>query len=192
MTAADTDVRPGRHAPGATPRGAGGWRLARLLLDFLETFVTRARKLDRKAVLPLLLAASLTPACIIPVGPEWHDPLGVPNAAPEILNPNHEEGAEVFATATDPAEFEFSVNDVNGDRLSFRVILHDQVLRTDTVVTPRIMERIECNMIANKTVTRHPIKIVVADRAFTSDNLGVSEGGKLAIITWNLNMACQL
>ena len=69
MAVADTNVRPRRQAPVVTARGVRGSGLARLLLQLLELL-----QLDRK--LFLLLAASLTPACIIPVGPNWQDPPG--------------------------------------------------------------------------------------------------------------------
>ena len=65
MTVADTNVRPAWRGNATTARRTGGSLLACLLLYFRKHLT----KLDRKPLL-LLLAASLTPACIIPVGPE--------------------------------------------------------------------------------------------------------------------------
>ena len=77
MAAADTNVRPGRQAPAANARGARRSRLARLLLQSLELL-----QLDRKLL--LLLASSLMPACIIPIGPDWQDPPGERNRRPTL------------------------------------------------------------------------------------------------------------
>jgi hypothetical protein len=144
----------------------------------------------------LLLAASLTPACIIPVGPEWHDPLGVPNAAPEILNPKYEEGDTVSGNAQMPVTFEFSVADVNDDVLILRVIVDGTALPERTLgrasEAGRVAFLIQCINLFDKTTTRHLIKAAVADRAFTSDTLGVVDGGKVTIIPWTLNMTCPL
>src|SRR5262245_26964244 len=95
MTVADTNVRPAWRPPATSAHGARPFRLARLVLEFL------LQKLDRKAaLLSSLLAASLMPACVIPVGPDWQDPIGVPNAPPEILDPDPDWGADFSIAAT--------------------------------------------------------------------------------------------
>jgi len=105
MAVADTNVRPRRQATVITARGVRRFRLARLLLQLLELL-----QLDRK--LFLLLAASLTPACIIPVGPNWQDPPGEENAAPTIIS----EMPEVGTRGTSGA-FRVVVSDAEGDQL---------------------------------------------------------------------------
>ena len=202
MTAADTDVRPGRHTPAASPRGAGSLRLARLLLHLLADL---ARKLDRKAVLPLSLAVSLMPACVIPAGPEWHDPLGIPNAAPEIFNPIPGAGDAIGAPATRPPEFSFWITDVNGDDLFVRPFANGTQITTSDLpfkgvkgvpMQHRVGLTVTCPNISDKTITSHKIKAAVADREFTdddpSDPMKVPEGGKVTVITWTLNMTCPL
>src|SRR5262245_11346724 len=106
-TAPDSNVRTARRPCARSARPAGASPLARLLLSFSRTF----QQLDRKLVV-LSLAVSLTSACIIPVGPEWQDPAGEPNAPPQILNPDPTWGAEV--TGTTSRTFSFTVTDQNG------------------------------------------------------------------------------
>jgi hypothetical protein len=60
-------------------RGAGRCAVARLLLFVLD----EVSKLDRKLL--LLLVALPMAACIIPAGPEFQDPAGVPNSPPFLL-----------------------------------------------------------------------------------------------------------
>ena len=103
MTVADTNVRPAGRSPAASARETRRFGLARLLLKQLGRLL---RKLDLTFL--LLLAVAPTPACIIPVGPEWQDPLGTPNAPPRILDPDPYWGAEVIRLAHEPARSSFS------------------------------------------------------------------------------------
>src|SRR3954470_19920657 len=75
-TVPDSNVRPPRRAAGENTRAAGRSLLARLLL-FVRDHIS---KLDRKLL--LLLVASPMSACIIPAGPEFQDPPGVPDSPP--------------------------------------------------------------------------------------------------------------
>src|SRR5436190_2240679 len=116
MTAPDIDVRPGRSRAAVSAGPPGFSRLARLLL-----FVARPlAKLDQRFVL-LLFAASLSPACIIPVGPDFQDPPGIPNGRPVITNTDPLFGTEVLATDVPmEAMFEITVIDSNNDPLYVR------------------------------------------------------------------------
>ena len=107
MTAADTNVRPAWRGNATTARRTGGSLLACLLLYFRKHLT----KLDRKPLL-LLLAASLTPACIIPVGPEFQDPPGVANSPPYAISPDPPAG-----TVTANPTVVFSVTPVDADLL---------------------------------------------------------------------------
>ena len=88
MAAADKNVRPRRQVPAVTARGARRSGLARLLLQLLELL-----QLDRKLL--LLFAASLMPACIIPVGPNWQDPAGELSVPPHFVDSDPFEGAAI-------------------------------------------------------------------------------------------------
>jgi hypothetical protein len=90
MTVADTNVRPAWRSPAANARGTRRSGLARLLLKPSGRLL---RKLDLTFL--LLLAVAPTPACILPVGPDWQDPLAVPNSPPKILDPEPFWGDEV-------------------------------------------------------------------------------------------------
>ena len=88
-----SDPRGARAAQSA--RAAGRSALARLLLFVLD----HVSKLDRKLL--LLLVASPMSACIIPVGPEFQDPPGVPDSPPFLWMASPDEGTTVMsATAT--------------------------------------------------------------------------------------------
>jgi len=108
MTVADTNVRPAWRSPAVSARGTRRFGLARLLL---KDFGRLLRKLDLTFL--VLLAVAPTPACIIPVGPDWRDPFGAPNAEPQILNPDPFPGSEVTGMTGDPRTFTVFVTDPN-------------------------------------------------------------------------------
>jgi hypothetical protein len=72
-------------------RAAGRSALARLLLFVLG----HVSKLDRKFL--LLLVASPMSACIIPAGPEFQDPPGVPDSPPFLWMASPDEGTTVVS-----------------------------------------------------------------------------------------------
>src|SRR6188768_803163 len=109
MAAADNNVRPWRQVPASTSRRARRSGLARLLLQLLELL-----QLDRKLL--LLLAASLMPACIIPVGPDWQDPPGEKNLPPKIVRT---EPPFIGPPVVD-GKFTVFVTAPNGDALFFK------------------------------------------------------------------------
>jgi hypothetical protein len=94
-TGTDINVRAARGRAAGDARAARRSALARLLLFVLD----HVSKLDRKLL--LLLVASTTSACIIPVGPEFQDPPGVPDSPPFLWMESPDEGTTlVSATAT--------------------------------------------------------------------------------------------
>src|SRR4051812_34452857 len=108
-TVPDINVRPPRRAAGQSTRAAGRSVLARLLL-FVRDHIA---KLDRKLL--LLLVASPMSACIIPAGPEFQDPPGVPDSPPMLLSVSPDFGS---TTTKDGPMFMVQPTDVNvGDDL---------------------------------------------------------------------------
>src|SRR3954469_22246342 len=103
-TVPDINVRPPRRAAGQSTRAAGRSVLARLLL-FVRDHIA---KLDRKLL--LLLVASPMAACIIPAGPEFQDPAGVPDSPPFLLGESPDEGGTI---TKDPPVFTVTPSDVN-------------------------------------------------------------------------------
>ena len=204
MAAADKNVRPKRQAPAVTARGARRSGLARLLLQLLELL-----QLDRKLL--LLLAASLMPACIIPVGPNWQDPPGARNSPPTTLSVFPPEGSKVVGSANGNV---FSVtptdNDV-GDNLWVRWITEfppfiegvTQVIQTDPIPAstngaPLAVEKsftITCPYLS-ASLTTHQIMAAIADAEFiSSDNpadvLKTKNGVSQHQVVWTLEKACS-
>jgi hypothetical protein len=199
MTAPDTDVRLWCRPTPAGAGGAGGFALARLLLRFL----VQLRQLDRRLL--LLFAISLLPACIIPAGPEFQDPPGVPNAPPQILDPNPTWGAEVAGTQSEPFTFQMYVTDVNvSDDLFIRWIVDDVPVASGKPIVPHtgsgplrefVDKRVTCQDPFDHTKSRHLVRGVVADRDYddsTQDLLKVQPPGLYNLVTWTLNMTCPV
>jgi hypothetical protein len=197
MTAADTNVRAGWRRAAASARGVGRFRLARLLLESFQ-------KLDRKAVPLLLLAASLTSACIIPVGPEWQDPNGAPNAPPQIFDPFPSWGAQIGGDVQHPGEFQMFVTDVNADPLEIKWVVDGDALFSGPSTipsdgTPRrylVQRSIGCDDDIDATLATHSVWGMVADRAFPAtppggDQFAVPAPGYAVAVTWTLILTCQ-
>ena len=185
--------------PPQTPVERGVAGLARLLLTPLGRLL---RKLDLTFL--LLLAVAPTPACILPVGPEWQDPLGSPNAKPEILDPDPFWGDEVSHSPIDPFDFRFFVTDANvEDPLTVQGWVDDKRHRFfettipggsgGTRVPALIKKTIVCNDI-DAAFPSHKVLVAVTDRDFVNDGtaniLAVTSNGKTDQITWTLNMTC--
>ena len=198
MTVADTNVRPAWRSPAGNARGTRRSGLARLLLKQLGRLL---RKLDLTFL--LLFAVASTPACVLPVGPEWQDPLGSPNAPPQIfvLNPDPDT-VEVSATPTLPFPFRIIVTDVNvTDSLEIKWLIdgRDTPHPTDHVPANGTQQRtlsektVHCATdIDDKSLTSHLVKAMVADRAFVegSNPPIVSNSGLSVDHKWILNMTC--
>lgn len=194
MTVADTNVRPAWRSPAANARETRRFGLARLLLKELGRLL---RKLDLTFL--LLLAVVPTPACVIPVGPEWQDPVGAPNAQPRILNPVPYWGADVFAYPSMPQHFVFFVTDDNvGQRLEIWGFVDGHRLIDDSAVAgvPHRVEKTVVCLDLDPSLDRHKIIVGVTDSVFLDTNdpddlLRTKNNDEPAIITWQLTMTCQ-
>jgi hypothetical protein len=189
MKAADMDVRPGQRVARAQPQRAPASRLARLLL---------LSDPKRSALVLLLMSMSMS-ACIIPLGPEFRDPPGSPNASPIISSPRPEIG-----WVSTQSTFEISVEDPNvEDTLYLRWIVdYPPFTLGTTVVLP--IERIDPALdgrprpepeLRNKTfacvgvrpLPTHQIMVIVSDREFLTGEFvvaAVPEGARTATATW--------
>jgi len=206
MAAADNNVRPWRQAPAATARRARRSRLARLLLQLLELF-----QLDRKLL--LLLAASLMPACIIPVGPDWGNPPGEPNLPPRFEVTKPVSGSHIGAAGVQT--FTITVSDPNVREPLFLKWLEEfppftvethEIAAMNPMVPPSatgeamrapIPEMFDCGKLANNTKTEHLITAVVADRPFViggplGQPLLVEDNGQTDTATWTMSLTCQI
>jgi hypothetical protein len=200
MAATDNNVRAGRRVPATTALGARRFVLARLLL-----FVLRLAQLDRKLL--LLLAALPMSACIIPFGPEFQDPDGRANSAPEIISTNPVEGLIVTTR-----KFEVTVSDADADdTLYFRLIAdypdlpgaltHHIVQEAESPPGPagqphvaHFGREVDC-IIHNldPSLVGHRIMAIVADREFIADSpnlMAIEKGGRLETVLWFWNVTC--
>jgi hypothetical protein len=165
-----------------------------------------------RAWCPLVVAmlAAWGAGCVIPVGPEFQDPLGAQNYAPQITSANPPEGA-----VTSSLTFQIAVTDPNvGDTLYVRWIAdypdyqeqRTRTLRSDEegppsegMPTPRqFSTTISCNDFdpagAENILGRHQIMVVVSDRAFADDDVRrpekAADGGLTDAANWTLNLSC--
>jgi hypothetical protein len=172
--------------------------LARLLLQFFEHLL----KLDR--TLLLLVVAAPMSACVIPVGPEFQDPPGAPNATPSIASSD-----PLMGTSTVVATPHFSVtaSDTNrGDTITVRWILayppwtdRSMVIGADDVIPPaadgRRLRRpstldLDCDRVPRdvSTTTRF-ITAAISDRGFTS-RVETPDDTIPAFATWIWEQSC--
>jgi len=202
----DSNVRPAWRRAAVSARGARRSALARLLLYIEE----HASKLDRKLLL-LLFTASLSSACIIPLGPEFQDPSGAPNSPPRLVSVSPDQGTTV---TKDPATFSVTLSDNNvGDPLFVRWIveyppfndINTKSPQDDEIPPPQdgsLVRRpvsFEPNCFKlNVTTSTHQITAAVSDSRFIggsqsteSDLLLTEDGLRPALVNWTLIKNCQ-
>jgi hypothetical protein len=189
-TPPDINVRPARRPGAGNARGARRCAMARLLLG-----------IGWKLLLPIAVISS-APACIIPIGPDFQDPDGIPNAQPQIVDPNPDWGAEVIGTTSHL--FQFTVTDQNPtDDLFLQLVVDDMVRGTispgmvshrqdGSLLHQLIQATVRC-IDVDTTLARHRVKAAVADRMFDDNRpLVLSDSaGQMDIISWTLNMNCS-
>jgi hypothetical protein len=163
-----------------------------------------------RAMGPLVVAvlAGWGAGCVVPVGPQFQDPLAAPNYAPRITYTNPPEGAWPSGRT-----FQITVTDSNvGDTLFVRWIAEypdyqdgTRTLQNDTLPppadptqTPRqaMPMTFECdqdNPAANGLIA-HQILVVVADQPFANIDSRrpdlVEEPGLTDRASWTLNYTC--
>lgn len=182
-TLPDTNVRPARRAAAASARAARNSVVARLLLALLHYL----SKLDRKLL--LLLFASPMSACIIPAGPEFQDPEGVPDSPPFLISVSPDQGSTVV---TGDPEFTVTPSDVNvGDDLyvmwltEYPPLTEQSNVGTSSTIyhsedgsplaEPRSF-RPNCYQV-NRRISTHQIMAVISDSPFVSNKLLFTENG---------------
>jgi hypothetical protein len=189
MTAADIDVGAPRPGGAASTRGRRVLPLARLLLQ-------SARELC------LLLVVLPMSACIIPVGPEFRDPDGVPRSHPFIISATPMEGSNV----PEGTVFTVTASDNNvGDRLFFRWIMDfpplgpstrfqtDEIQPTADGTRPIEAKsfKFECSDMTSPSP--HRVMVIVSDTAFvaTSPNpAAVPKDAHPATVSWTWEADC--
>jgi hypothetical protein len=190
-----SDSNVGRRRPSSAPdaRAASLPSLARLVLF--------------SAGMVALLAAG----CVIPVGPQFQDPLAAENLQPVIIGSGAANGSVV--TAVSSYEFWVVITDPNvGDPLyvmwssDYPPQSAETRFSEPTWYAPRadgqpLNERpsytFDCKKLAAHHLNSHRIRVAVADRPFVPPELAggnleqVEAGGSLpAVATWILNLPC--
>jgi len=186
MMAADIHVRPARPRCAGSTRPARGTPLARLLLH-------SARELC------LLLLALPMSACIIPVGPDFRDPDGVPNSPPFIISSVPLNGETAIGETFTPT---FTPSDVNaGDPLFVRWLrdyppfINGTSAKEDQELPPGwqgpVSKNFDC--LGVTAPSPHKITVLVSDKPFLSDLLDpsrVADGVRPARVSWRWEWNC--
>jgi hypothetical protein len=151
--------------------------------------------------LRLLLFVLPMSACIIPVGPEFHDPTGAPNSAPRIIPVSADFGAIVVGDQ-DSVTIEILISDNNvEDTLWVRWVVDYPpfVLGTSDLGSPdpfepspngqQVLHRVEHTILCQQLqpLHMHRITAIVADRQFVlqpSNPYTVQSGGETTVATW--------
>jgi hypothetical protein len=164
----------------------------------------------RLQLLALGLGA-LGAGCVVPVGPQFQDPIAAQNFPPQITSTLPESGALVQAMP-DFAKFEISVSDQNvGDTLYVRWAVdyppRDQVtsrqVGNDVMIPPNgFLERqvpqviISCNLGLQIDQPQHSVWVAVADKKFslTAPDFWTLEDNTRATETrsWTLALTCEV
>ena len=186
MRAADTEVGPARAGARASPQGAPALRLACLLRH-------AGRRL---AVLVLLLA---TPACIVPLAPEFRDPAGSANARPLIISANPQRGATWEQNTFSIMPSDSNVEDILYLRWVVATVGATTIFPTEEI--PPSLDGTPLRQNAEKTFLcpglepfpSHQVSVIVADRVFApnSQNLAeVQDDGLSTTISWTWIAQC--
>jgi len=193
MTAADIHVGPARPSRRESSDNRWSLPLARLLLR-------PARELC------LLLLALPMSACIIPVGPDFRDPDGVPNSPPFIKSAVPLEG-----TSTPIARFEITPSDVNvRDTLFLRWVIDfppveggTRIAQSDLILPSQDGSPLSQSksftfmcLFNVRTPAPHRVGVFVSDREFAVDdplNPGAVEGdANPRFVSWTWEQNCLL
>jgi hypothetical protein len=159
----------------------------------------------------LLCAMLPLSACVLPIGPDFQDPLASPNYSPFFIDSDPEFGTQETATPAMSVTFHARISDPNvGDNLTVRwivdyppftadtrpqpddLVMADQTgkpLDKDVSFTPNCVQ----NTLAKIPV--HHIKVVVSDRGFVTvqdptDLTSIPAGGFEIVGDWSLALEC--
>jgi hypothetical protein len=185
--------------------------------------MTVAARLSRLAWLLLGSAKNLSlafalcsmSACILPIGPDFQDPLSAPNSAPMILGASPQAGFVVTGSPTGMSSFHVTVLDLNGEddlhvrwladyppkQDATRIVVSDRVVAhspDNQPVTQDVSQDIGCSNLLAPGLTQHQIMVLIADRAyesvaFNTDNLTnlIDDKGYVTSVSWTLSLECR-
>jgi|GEM_PF-1937723 hypothetical protein len=158
-----------------------------------------------------ICALLLMSACVLPIGPDFQDPLSSPNYAPYFVDTLPVAGSIVTATDTVP-QFRVTVQDPNvGDDLEVRWIAdyppfteNTRVILTTPLPHPGVPQPQDATVTPNCTldslakIPSHQLYVVVADRPFLDPVAGkpvdveaLPPDGRKDSRSWTLNLDCS-
>jgi len=200
-TLPDTNVRPARRAAAGSARATRNSVMARLLLCLFQ----HVAKLDRKLL--LLFVVSPLFACVIPAGPEFQDPPGVPNAPPYVVAVSPERGATVIGNENE-VTFSVTPGDVNVDDPIWIKWITEYPPFNTNLTKDQGWEKIPPSADGNPTraastftpgctqvnplVTTHQIMAAISDRPPTTGLLNTDSSIPPQEVFWYWQHACQM
>lgn len=200
-TPPDMNVRPARRAAAGRPRAARNFLLARLLLCLCQ----HVSKLDRKLLLPFVVSPLF--ACVIPAGPEFQDPPGVPNAPPYVVAVSPERLTTVVGNENE-VTFSVTPGDVNLDDTIYVKWVTEYPPYSATLTRDQGWQKVPpsgdgnptrsavtfmpgCTQV-NQLVTTHIIMAAISDRPPTTGLLNTESNVAPQQIFWFWQHACQV
>ena len=170
----DSDVRAGAAQPHRGPHETRPRELARSLLS-----------LEIVPVVLLTLVSSMS-ACVVPVAPNFEDPIGEPNVPPYIVSATPDIGRFLPNTASTP-DVQVTVTDQNvGDTLAYRWVIDYPPGNSDThpagsgSILPaadgsqqqvtKFLGMPPCLFNPTSAIAVHRLEFILADRPFDPSN----------------------
>ena len=150
-------------------------------------------------------------ACVLPIGPDFQDPIASPNYAPVFIDSNPMFGTAATSTPTVLQTFSVQISDPNvGDQLTVRWIVDFPPFTVDTRPQPdqvfdpsangqsldqQISLRPSCLLTSLAKTPVHQIEVVVSDRGFVTaqdptDLTSIPAGGQEIFGNWTLDLEC--
>ncbi len=150
--------------------------------------------------------------CVIPIGPEFQDPVHSPEYAPVLVDQTPAFGSIVTVDLRTPQQFIVLASDLNpGDELYWEWVLDyppyvqgtTQAFGEGYAPAPAsgpqvhtITQRVGCEIGPNPNgPTQHQLKLIVGDKPLTYDAVMmkfVATGGKTDEGNWTVTLACPL
>jgi hypothetical protein len=163
-----------------------------------------------------ILALCSMSACVLPIAPDFQDPLSSPNYSPFIISSSPPAGSIVTGMPTTTTTFRVTVSDPNvGDDLHIRWLVdYPPLSPTITRIVPDTtishsadgqpivqdaFEPIGCSQqLLSPTLNQHQVMVLIADRPFETlrldqDNVTklVDDAGFVVSASWILTVGCR-
>lgn len=157
----------------------------------------------------LLASVSSMSACVVPVAPNFQDPVSQPNIAPSIVSANPDFGS--FVPILISQDFTVTVTDQNvGDTLYYQWVIdyppfstsNTRPLSVQTIQPPTDgkqqkvtkSQSMNCGLNPAPNLAVHQLELIIADREFDQSNPKVLDAatgvGLVARANWTFQISC--